>query len=731
MNKHNHFLVRLMVSAYLLLTTLTAARAQEQTAITKTSDPAGWLIKTQSSAYQLILDKKGKVIPVFYGDAAQAGYSQKNAQWTTSIQEVPVRGGFPFSTPVLEVIFDDQVRDADLAYSADEIKMMDGKPTLAITFKDRFYPLEVTSYIRVLPEYDILEKWITVKNTGKKGAIKIENLQSGNIVLPEGEYQLHHLAGKQEHEFQLQEQLLTPGLKIIQNKGFKSNSQAPWFLVQRAGNNNVAGPTWFGSLHYSGNWQLCFDKTYEGPLQITGGINFWDASWSLQPDSAFTTPKLTVGYTSKGAETASQLLTAYIRNTILPAKHRNLLRPVIYNSWFATFYAVNEEQQLKLATVAKEIGVEMFVIDDGWFKGRTDYTHGLGDWDVDKQKFPNGLAPLIKKINDMGMQFGIWVEPESVVVDAELYHEHPDWVVQFRNRENPAYRKFLNLAREDVYQYLLNKLSALLRDNNIKFIKWDQNSYLSYPGWPGATEAQQREMRMRFINNLYRLVETLRAKFPDVWFESCASGAGRIDLGMMSRMDQAWVSDNVDALDRIYIQYGYLSALPANTMVSWVSGVTKHQPLDLTFKFDASMSGVLGVGDNISKWTAAEVEIAKKKIQEYKQIRPLVQQGTAYRLVSPFTTNQCALEYTSADKDSAAVICYNMAENLAGSEPARETSVLKLQGLNAAAKYQIKYPGKDTAAAEIYAGELLMNIGIPWPIKGANKSGVLIVSAVK
>jgi alpha-galactosidase len=720
--------IRLTLFLLLALPTFQTASAQQQTSIIKKDST--WMIKTHTSAYQLILDRKGKVIPVFYGDAAQAGFGKRNVQWVTAVQEVPARGGFPFTTPILEVIFDDKVRDADLVYSSDAITLVNGQPTLAITFKDKYYPLEVTSYIRALPEYDLLEKWITAKNTGKKGTIRIENLQSASLTLPANDYKLHHLAGKQEHEFQLQETVLTPGLKVIQNKGFKSNSQAPWFLVQPANAAGENGPTWFGSLHYSGNWQLSFDQTFEGPLQITGGINFWDASWDLQPDSSFTTPKLTIGYTSKGAEEASRLLTAYVRNTILPAKHRDLLRPVIYNSWFSTFYAVNEEQQLKLANVAKEIGIEMFVIDDGWFKNRTTHTKGLGDWEVDKQKFPNGLAPLIKKINDMGMQFGIWVEPESVVTEAELYKQHPDWVLQFPHRENTSYRLFLNLAREDVYQYLLNRLTALLRDHNIKFVKWDQNSYLSYPGWPGATEAQQRAVRMLFINNLYRLVETLRGRFPDVWFESCASGAGRIDLGMMSRMDQAWVSDNVDALDRIYIQYGYLSALPANTMVSWVSGVTKHQPLDLSFKFDASMSGVLGVGDNISKWTEADIAVAKKKIQEYKIIRPLVQQGTVYRLVSPFVTNQCALEFTSADKDSAAVICYNLGESLPGSTPSREQSVLKLQGLDANKQYKIRMPGKEAAGIEIYSGALLMNVGIAWPLKGANKSGVLIVSAV-
>jgi alpha-galactosidase len=573
---------------------------------------------------------------------------------------------------------------------------------------------------------------MVVTNTAKKENIRVENLQSGSIALPADQYILTHMAGAPENEFQTQETLLTAGVKTVQNKTFKSIFHMPWFMVRPKSADKENGYAWFGSFHYSGNWVLNFDQTFNGNLQILGGVNYWDTQWTLEPGKPFQTPKFSVGFTKNGSEGAAQSMSAYVRNSVLPPVHRKDLRPVIYNSWFSTFYAVNENQQLALAKIAKEAGVEMFVIDDGWFKGRTKSDEGLGDWEVDKKKFPNGLGPLIKSINDMGMDFGIWVEPENVVRKSDIYREHPDWALNFPNRKGSNYRLFLNLGKEEVYQYLLRSLTKLLKENNIKFIKWDQNTYLSEPGWSDAPEAMQREVRIRFINNLYRLIDELKSRFPNVWFESCASGGGRVDLGMLSRMDQAWVSDNVDPLDRIFMHYGYLSGLPANTMVSWVTQRLKHQPIPLDFEFDVSMAGVLGIGYDITKWTPGDLEIAKKKVAQYKIIRPLVQQGVVSRLVNPFETNRCAFQYTHADANSSALICYNMAEYLAGSQfITRGSSTLKLKSLKPGVMYRVqKIEDAGTTTGTSYRGDFLMNIGIGWPVKGPNKSQVLLINAV-
>lgn len=697
--------------------------------ITALSHPKGWMIQTRSSAYQLYVNASNSIRPVFYGSREQAENKVKNAQWFEGIEEVPVRGGYPFKTPALELVYADNMREAELEYIKGEVITIDGRQALKITQKDKYYPLELVSYIRVLPEYDILEKWMEVKNTGKSGNIKIENALSGSIVLPADEYMLTHLAGKQMNEFQEERTLLTPGLKIVQNKAFKANFNPPWFMVRPQDAPKDSGPAWFGSVHYSGNWQLVFDKSMDGNVQVLGGINFWDASWLLTPGQVFETPKFSVGYSNDGPDGAAQSMAAYARKTILPQKHRNDLRPVLYNSWEATFYAVNEEQQLELARKAKDIGIELFVIDDGWFKGRVNATTGLGDWVVDKTKFPNGLGPLIKKINDMGMDFGIWIEPESLVPASDVYKAHPDWVFGLApGRKRGNSRIYLNLAKEEVYQHLLQQITRLLSENNIKFVKWDQNSYLAETAWPDAPVEIQREARIRFIKNVYRLVDELKKRFPDVWFESCASGGGRVDLGMLSRMDQVWLSDNTSPLDRIFIQYAFLNALPANTMVSWVTGNNFHQPVSLGFRFDVSMAGVLAVGDDLRKWTEADKTVAAKKIAEYKLIRPIVQQGTAFRLVSPFEQDRAALQYVG-DSSKSAVICYNMAEYLAGSQFAsRPSNILKLKGLKADLSYRVQKIEDRDKAGDVYKGDYLMNVGIAWPVKGANQSQVLLIT---
>jgi len=721
--------VKYIVTSILFCLPAIASFAQPQNSIDSLSDPGGWVIHTKNSVYQILITDAKKVIPVFYGVALQGDYKKRNAAWTDRVEEVPVRGGYPFKTPAVEVVYKNNVRDAELEYEKGEVIQVDGRPTLKIIQHDPGYPLEVISYIRVLEEFDVLEKWMELRNTGAKGDIKIENLLSGSIVLPTDEYVLTQLSGRDLHEFQRYETLLTPGLKLIQNKAFKSNFNAPWFMLRpKESAGDEKGFTWFGSLHYSGNWQLVFDKTFNGPLQVVGGILFWDTHWILKPGTTLETPRLATGFTTGGAEGAAQNLSAYVRNTVLPAAHRNDLRPVLYNSWEATYYKVNEKEQLELAQKAKDLGIELFVIDDGWFKGRTDgrSQSGLGNWEVDTVKFPNGLTPVIKQVHNLGMKFGLWAEPENVNPNSDVFKAHPDWVFQFPGRKGNAYRKILNLANEDVYKHLLQTFTKLLKENDIDFIKWDQNNSLSEPGWSNAPADMQREVRIRHINNLYRLVEELRKRFPKVLFETCSGGGGRADAGMLSRMDQAWPSDNTDPIDRLYIQYGYLEALPANTMVSWVTSTARHQPVSLNFRFDVSMTGVLGIGNDIRKWTTEESGIARNKIALYKKIRPLVQQGILYKLISPFENNRCALQYNSKDSNASVVCCYNMADYLPGSQSvSRVSTILKLKGLDAHKQYRLQRAGDEKDKGNLYTGDFLMTIGIQWPVKNAFESVIL------
>ena len=680
-----------------------------------------WMLETEKMSYRIGI--RGERLNAFYYGPKVEGEERKTVRWN-EFPEVPVRGVGAWNSPVVEAVFKDNVRDLDLKYHSSEL-LKDGEyDVLRILLKDSYYPLSVYACYRVLPDYNLIEKWIEVANVGKRNDILIENLLSGSMWLPASLYELTHLSGSLGNEFQPQTTLLTQGVKTIQSRDFKSYGSSYFAIRPQGEHDEFAGNVWFGQLLYSGTWRMDFERLSDGALQISGGIRFWDSWLNLTPGESFVTPKICFGYTQNGTSEVSQTFASYTREVLQQGSQQ---RPVIYNSWYATGFGVNEEQQLAIAKVAKEIGVEMFVIDDGWFKGRVNDRGGLGDWTVDKNKFPNGLKPLIKKINDMGMDFGIWVEPEMVNPNSDLYRTHPDWIFYFPNRPKTLGRSqfMLNLAREDVCQYLCKSLSTLLREHNIKYLKWDMNRHLTEPGWPSAPTKKQREVRIRYTENLYRLVDELKKEFPHVLFETCSSGGGRVDLGMLSRMDVAWASDNIDPLDRIYIQYGYLSAFPANSMVSWTGGENWHNMnYSLNFRFDVAMSGVLGIGNNITSWKSDEIAIAKEKIALYKEIRPLVHNGILYRLSSPFESTHSILEYVSPKGEEAVVFCYNVSEQIDVSTRCLvEKKRLRFKGLNPDSFYQVD--------DRKYSGSYLMNTGIDYALHGICKSKIIRVKLLK
>ncbi len=705
-----------------LLSVCVLVQAQAQSII-QGNDGKSWTLRTKSAVYHIKASDSSPLQMMFFGDKSQEIGLLKNAIG----EEITVRGGYSETTPMLEVIFPDKVRDIELVFDKAEIRDIDGYKALVITQKDKFYPLQVKEYLRVLPEYDVIEKWMEIENTGKKGNIKVENAQSGTFFLPKDLYELTHLSGRWGHEFQQNVTKLTQGVKTLQVKDFKSYGSS-FFAVRPEGEYaETEGEVWFGTLHYSGNWRVDVENNLNGGLQVTSGINFWDQEVSLKPAQPFTTPKMTIGYTRKGMEGVSQNLTSYTREKILPVQHRNEIRPVLYNSWYATTFGVNEEQQLALAKIAKDIGVEMFVIDDGWFKGRINDHGGLGDWTVDKNKFPNGLQPMIEKINALGLDFGIWIEPEMVNPNSDLYRAHPDWVFHYPNRIRHEGRNqlILNLSREDVYNYLYNSFHTLLKENNIKFIKWDMNKTLTDPGFPSAKEDEQRAVRIKYIDNLYRLINALRTEFPDVWFESCSSGGGRVDLGIMAYTDFNWASDNTDPVDRIFIQHSYLNAFPSNTMISWITHEDWHnQNHSLEYKFDVSMAGVLGIGYDITKWNDKEKAIAKEKIAQYKEIRKTQQFGNHYRLVSPYEMNKSILQFVNKDLSESIVYVYNLAEypDSFTSETKRKRSVC-LRGLDPNRTYKIE------GMEGTFKGDYLLNSGIEFPVRGGFKSRIFKITA--
>jgi alpha-galactosidase len=438
----------------------------------------------------------------------------------------------------------------------------------------------------------------------------------------------------------------------------------------------------------------------------------------LKPGEHLDTPGYFGGFTDGGFEGASHSLHRLELNELLPDHEHPHVRPVLYNSWEATEFDVNEAGQKALAEKAAKIGVERFVMDDGWFGARNNDHAGLGDWVVNRQKFPNGLQPLIQYVNKLGMDFGLWFEPEMVNPNSDLYRQHPDWAMHFPDRPRTEARNqlVLNMARDDVKEYIFQALDKVLSENNIKFIKWDMNRHFSEPGWPEAPLAEQKEIWVKYVWNVYDIMDRLRAKHPGLEIESCSGGGGRVDLGIMQHTDEVWTSDNTEAFDRLKIQEGFTYAYSPKVMMAWVTDVPnmngRSTPLD--YRFLVAMEGSLGVGSNLNKWSPADFTLANKMITYYKSIRETVQTGNLYRLLSPRESDLTSSEYVSKDGKQAVLFAFLHSQQFRCPMPN-----IYLRGLDPKATYRVhRIDDKLLDKNETYSGSYLMNQGVSLQLTG-------------
>ena len=353
-------------------------------------------------------------------------------------------------------------------------------------------------------------------------------------------------------------------------------------------------------------------------MRVTGGFNDFDFGYLLKPGESLETPAFYGGFTDQGFGESSRIMHAFEREEILPDRAAPHPRPVLYNSWEATTFNVNEAGQKQLADKAARIGVELFVMDDGWFGQRNDDHAGLGDWTVNPQKFPNGLKGLIDYVNGLGMKFGLWVEPEMVNPNSDLYRAHPDWAMHFNDRPRSEARNqlILNMARDDVRDHIFGVLDKLVSENHIEFLKWDMNRHFGEPGWPEVPVAEQKEIWVKYVDNVYDIIDRLRAKHPGLEIESCSGGGGRLDLGILKRVDEVWTSDNTEAFDRLRIQEGFTNAYAPKVMMAWVTDVPNlnGRSTPLKYRFLVAMQGSLGIGSNLNHWTDADFALASRMV---------------------------------------------------------------------------------------------------------------------
>ncbi len=439
------------------------------------------------------------------------------------------------------------------------------------------------------------------------------------------------------------------------------------------------------------------------------GINPFDFEWKLEPGEEFQTPEMVMVYSADGLGGMSRIYHRLYRIRLCRGMHRDRTRPVLVNNWEATYFQFDADKIENIAKVGQDLGIELFVLDDGWFGYRDNEDSSLGDWKVDYRKLPGGLADLASRVNRLDMQFGLWFEPEMVSPDSDLYRAHPDWCLHVPERRRTEARKqlILDLSRADVCDYLIESVSSVLRSAPITYVKWDMNRNMTEIGSALLPPERQRETAHRYMLGLYRVLESITTAFPEILFESCSGGGGRFDPGMLHYMPQTWTSDNSDAISRLRIQYGTSLVYPISTMGAHVTAVPNHQVHRITSlktRGDVAMSGNFGYELDLTQMSDEEKEQVKVQVQQYKEIRHMVQFGDFYRLRSPFEGNDTAWMMVSADGSEAFAVYVRVM-----AEPNAPLDWLKFNGLDAGAKYRVADSGA------VYGGDQLMYAGLPIP----------------
>jgi alpha-galactosidase len=588
--------------------------------------------------------------------------------------------------------------------------------TLSITLKDIKDDIEAVLEYKVFADSGVISRRALIRNNSKQ-PITLESAQSATWNLPPGDgYRLTYLSGRWAAETQLNREPIHEGMKVIESRlGHTGHNFNPWFAIDRGEATEDSGSVWFGALAWSGNWRISVEQTPYKQVRVTGGFNTFDFAYPLKPGERLETPAFYAGYAANGFGEASRLLHNLELTSIEPHGSAARVRPVLYNSWEATEFNVDEAGQTALAQKAAKLGVELFVMDDGWFGKRNTDHAGLGDWVVNPRKFPNGLGGLIKSVNDLGMDFGLWVEPEMVNPDSDLYRAHPDWVMNFPGRPRGELRNqlVLNLARDDVKEYIFSVLDKLATTNNLRYFKWDMNRIFSEPGWPELGTDSQRELWVKYVWNYYEIMDRLRKNHPNLEIESCSGGGGRIDLGVLRYVDEVWTSDNTEAFDRLRIQEGFSQAYAAKFMSAWVTDVpnANGRSTPLRYRFLVAMQGALGVGSNLNKFSDEDTKLATQMVALYKRIRETVQFGNLYRILSPTTSDTTANEYVAKDGKEAVVFAFRHSQEYNTDPP-----TIYLRGLDPLSIYQLE--SWDGKMLEQSSGAYLMQNGIQLKLRG-------------
>lgn len=685
-------------------------------------------LQGRNISYIMAVDSFGNLIHIHYGRKLHdkdydktntkyvdwAAYDENNITLENTQQEYPSYGHTDLRNPAYTVKNVDgnsisQLKYKDYTIKENYIPEIEGMPslfignksaqTLEITLEDKISGVEVVLSYSVFDDYDVILRNTRIHNISDS-TIEIDSAYSTNLDIAKGNYDLIYFSGGWGREREFCRSEIQQGAKIdISNaRGGSGHTLNPFIMVSEHNADEDKGNVYGFSLIYSGNHSSMIECDQYGNIRVQQGINPFMFKWTLEKGESFVTPQCVMCYSENGIGGLSRELNDVYRTNLCRSKWADKDRPILINNWEATYFDFDEDKLLSIAKRAKEAGVELFVLDDGWFGTRNDDFSGLGDWTVNYDKLPSGIDGLAKKINDIGLKFGLWFEPEMVNPDSDLYRAHPDWAISVPNRISSLSRNqlILDLSRDDVCDYIITAVSDVLKSANIEYVKWDMNRPMTDMPYEGYNH--------KYTLGFYKIMDAITGAFPNILFEGCSGGGGRFDAGVLAYMPQIWTSDNSDAAARLKIQYATSMGYPVSAISAHVTAVPNHQNgriTSLKMRADTAYAGVFGYELDITKMSDTELAEIKKQVETDKKLRTLMRTGDFYRILSPYETNYCSWEMVSKDKKE--VFFYSAKIfSVANSHDIR----IKLKGLDAEAKYM------DTVTGEVYGGDELMYYGV-------------------
>lgn len=699
-------------------------------------------LETENTLYQLKADEYGVLLHLWYGkktdcnmdylldypDVGFAGnvYDVDNCR-TYSLNTMPLEYGTAgtgdYRVPAISVTHGDGSTALDLRYQEHKISKgkysIPGLPavyageeeaeTLEIILKDTATDIRVILKYGVLENQDVITRSVVIINDGEM-PVKINRAHSLSMDMPYGDWEWMHFHGRHAMERQVERVPLLHGVQESgSTRGTSSHQQNPSVLLCEKNCTETSGYCMGAVLMYSGGFQTQIELDQLNQTRIVMGIHPDTFCWTLNGGESFYTPEVILSCSDEGMDKLSGRFHKVIREHVCRGKYKMTERPVLINNWEATYFDFDEEKIFNIAKQASELGVDMMVLDDGWFGKRDSDSTGLGDWFVNEDKIKGGLEKLVKRINGLGMKFGIWFEPEMISEESNLYKEHPDWAIQIPGRKpmRGRYQLVLDMTRQDVRDYLYRQISNVLDCANVEYIKWDMNRSISDWYSPGLLSGRQSEMPHRYVLGLYELLERLTTDYPDVLFEGCSGGGGRFDAGMLYYCPQIWCSDDTDAYERTKIQYGTSFFYPISTVGSHVSAVPNHQTGRITpleTRAVTAMAGSFGYELDLNTLSEEEKAEVAEQIVRFKKYGLLIHSGSYHRLSNPMEDKFAIWSFVSEDKKQ--VLVHGM---IFRTEANMLRYPVRLRGLDVAKKYRLNETG------QIYTGKALMEAGILLP----------------